>query len=324
MSLFPMFPHRRRWRGLAGAVAAALALAACGGSSQIDPFKAERVIAFGDEASVITGEGRKYTVNALDENDAIVCTSNRIWVQQLSESFGPRFPNCNPDNRSAPSLAYAAEGAKVADVLAQLDTHLGRDSFGSKDLATIYVGEHDLRELYARYPAESAETLVDEAETRGSQLATAVNTISDAGGRVLIVTLPNLALTPWGRAQSALGDGRGDLLKRLTERFNARMRVGLANESGRSIGLVDLYDIVQLRVDNASTFGYDNVRDAACDLPAGTALTACTSDTLKKNDDGSALADEDTWLWAGETQLGPAGHRTLGNAASNRARNNPF
>lgn len=328
MSRSPKFSSRRPWRALGAALATVVVLAACGGSSQIDPFQPRRIVAFGDEASVIDSDGRKFTVNQLDAEGDLDCSLNPNWVQLVSESFGHRFPNCNPNGVAAPSLAYAAADAKVADVLAQIAAHQAGDVFTSKDLATIYVGEHDLRELYARYPVETADALVAEAERRGAQLSTAVNTVSQAGGRVLIVTMPNLALTPWGRAQAGTpGSDRAVLLTRLSERFNARMRVGLANDSGRSIGLVDLSDIVQLRVDNPSALGFANVVDAACDLselPAGTALTACDTSRLKKNSDGTALATDDSWLWAGETQMAPPGHRALGNAAANRARNNPF
>ena len=49
---------------LAGVLASAL-LASCGGGEQVSTFTASRVIAFGDESSLINSNGSKYTVNAL-------------------------------------------------------------------------------------------------------------------------------------------------------------------------------------------------------------------------------------------------------------------
>lgn len=323
----PSFPNpagRRLLRTLAGLCASVLVLAACGGSSQIDPFQPVRILSFGDEASVITTSGRKYTVNAVDGNGNLACETYPIWVQVLSVSFGPRFPQCNPGGGAAPNLIYATAGAKAADVLAQVNAHLAADSFGSKDLATIYIGLHDVIEIYAQYPTLTVDQLVAQAEQRGTVVAQAVNAVANAGGRVLIVTLPNVANTPWGVAQESVTTGRRAVLTRLTERFNAAMRVGLLNDSGRQIGLVDAESLIQYRVSYPSSLGLTNVTQGACDLAAGTPLIQCTTGTLKKNADGTALATATTWLWADDTQWSPVGHSQIGSIATNRARNNPF
>lgn len=324
MPLFAFPPAgRRSWRVVGAVLALVAGLAGCGGSDQIDPFNPDRIIAFGDESSVLTDDGRKYTVNALTEDGAIDCVSHALWIQIIAESFGPRFPQCNPAGLPAPNLIYASPGAKVGDLSAQLQAH-GTDRFGSKDLVTIYAGLHDILELYGQYPATPVDTLVAAAEARGRQLSDAVNTVANAGGRVLVVTLPNVALTPFGFAQATVGSDRRGVLTRLSERFNASMRVGLLNDSGHRIGLVDAADLIQFRVGNPNTLGLSNVTQAACDLPAGTPTTACTDDTLKKNDDGTALATSTGWLWADDTQWSPIGHRQIGSIATSRARNNPF
>jgi hypothetical protein len=58
------------------------------------------------------------------------------------------------------------------------------------------------------------------------------------------------------------------------------------------------------------------VTDAACLTTI--AITDCTSKTLVT--DGSG----DTWLWASDTLLSPAGQARLGVLAQTRAKNNPF
>ena len=53
-----MFRMDRVWAPALAAAAVALLLAACGGGDQVEQFRAGRVIAFGDENSVITADGR--------------------------------------------------------------------------------------------------------------------------------------------------------------------------------------------------------------------------------------------------------------------------
>ena len=55
----------RRSLSLFAMTGAATLLASCGGGTQLVPFDAQRVLVFGDETSVITAVGKKYTVNAL-------------------------------------------------------------------------------------------------------------------------------------------------------------------------------------------------------------------------------------------------------------------
>lgn len=324
MFLSSCLPGRRLFCRVAGACALALGLAACGGSDQVDPFSPNRIVVFGDESSVLTADGRKYTVNALDDDGALDCVDNPLWVQLLAESFGPRFPQCNPADLAAPNLNYAAVNAKVADVAAQMEQHLASNTLSNKDLVTIYAGLHDVLELYASYPTVGADELVAQSEARGAALARVVNRAANAGGRVLILTLPNPAVTPWGVRQDQVNADRRPLLSRMAERFNAGMRVGLLNDSGHRIGLVDAADLIVYRFNYPETLSLANVTEGACDLPAGTPTTACTSSTLKKNVDGSALANEDTWLWADDYLWSPIGHRQIGAIANSRARNNPF
>ena len=117
-------PVRLAARGCAFAVfAAAALLAACGGGDQVDPFKPTRVLAFGDELSVIEADGRKYSINAFkqitatdgtvtDDPTTLDCARNPLWVQNVASSFSSsqrntvsRAPAVSPrarKNASAP------------------------------------------------------------------------------------------------------------------------------------------------------------------------------------------------------------------------------
>lgn len=106
--------------------AALLALAACGGGQRANDFKPERVLVFGDEASVIEAGGARYTVNGLVEGGSTIdCQTNRIWVQLLAARAGFGFPECPLESEPEPvSRIYAAVGTGVEDVALQVDAFL--------------------------------------------------------------------------------------------------------------------------------------------------------------------------------------------------------
>lgn len=302
------------------AMAALTVLNGCGGgTSQIEPFKPTRIMAFGDEASVITAGGKKYTVNGINaDTGALVCANNPIWVQTLATTFGLVFPQCNPNLIAVPTgIMYATVGAKVADFKTKLDQHFSTSSFGPKDLAAVYIGANDILELYAQFPAQSQDTLLAEARTRGRALADQVNRIANANGRVIISTLPDMGLTPFALKEKAskVDTDRAAFLSNLSNEFNIAMRLQIIND-GRLIGLVLMDEATQAIVRFPAAFGYANVTAAACLTTI--AVQDCTSKTLVP--DGSG----DTWLWATDTLLSAGGQSRLGVLAQSRAVNNPF
>ena len=91
-------------------------MAACGGSGEpTTRFHASRVIAFGDESSLIVdtrndANGSKYSVNATvsDTDQTFVCGVNAVWSQSVAASYGLVFPQCNP-----PATAVAAPTSRI-------------------------------------------------------------------------------------------------------------------------------------------------------------------------------------------------------------------
>ena len=326
---------RKRRLGVSLSAALLVLLASCGGGELVSEFQPQRIVAFGDQASVITQQdaidpvtqqpyaasGQKFSVNALDATSgALACQGNPNWVQYLAQSFGLPFPQCNPDNANAPSIDRAANGAKVADLVAQVDAQLAGDGFSAKDLVTVLVGANDILEQYALYPGQDENALSVTLEQRGTLLAEQVNRIAAAGGKVIVTTVPDQGLTPFALAEQAAHDASDDraaLLSRLSARLNAKLRVGLLNQSGRSVGLVLGDELVQTYVRFPSLGGFVDVTSAACTA----ALPGCTTATLV---DGAKAAGGASYLWADARELGPTGQRLLGEAANTRARNNPF
>lgn len=303
------------------ALAAAALMAGCGGggTAQIEPFAPTRIIAFGDESGTILPSGKKYTINGLSPNTLQVdCRLSPVWTQVVASGFGFVFPQCNSDFVALPQgVMYAALGAKVADVRDRIDQHLSNDRFSSKDLVVMMVGVNDILELYRQFPAVSRESLVGEARARGKLLAEQANRIANANGRVVISTIFDVGLTPFGQRerQQATDIDRAALLDQLSNAFNISMRLNLLND-GRLIGLVLTDETIQQISRFPGAFGFSNVTQAACRTDV--APQDCTTSTLQ------ADASVTQWLWAGDTLLGPTAQERVGALALSRARNNPF
>jgi outer membrane lipase/esterase len=327
-----MFKQGLRPAVLSLVCGAAAVLAACGGGGgQVDPFQPTRIIVLGDEASLLTPAGKKYSVNGLvtqtdtTKPDVIDCKLNPIWVQTVASGFGLVFPQCNPDNvATANGVMYAQLGAKVADVKTQIDAHLATGSFNPKDLVTVMAGTNDVLELYAQYPAQSQATLEAMAEQRGAALADQINRVVNANGRLIFVLMPDLGLSPFALAEntSKADPNRSVLISSLVSKFNSKLRLGVIND-GRLIGLINGAELSQQIVKFASTSGYANIDKAACSV----ALPDCTSNTMVSVTDSAGTvtkAVDSTWLWADATHIGARMQGNLGTTAYSVAAIHPF
>ena len=316
---------------LAAVVGAAL-LAACGGGEQVETFRANRVLVFGDETSVINADHSKYSVNAVQiaDNTKLDCSSNPIWIQSVVASYGLVFPECNPLPVLDPvSRIYAANGARVADIGPQVDLHIANGGFTGKDMVTVLAGANDILDQYAQYPGVPEEQLTANIEQAGAALATQVNRIANLGAKVLLSTTLDMGYTPFALTEDAANAGRAALLSRLSARFNAKLRANIMND-GRKIGLIKLDEYV-ISVAKARLAGsgiFLNTTLPAClpsaPLPTCTTLTLGTDAAAVPPPAAPTAADGITWLWADATHLSAGGHGSLGSLAVTRAQNNPF
>ena len=297
-------------------------LVSCGGSTQVEKFVPTRLISLGDETSVINTDGTKYSINgpASATDPTLDCRINPTWVQVLAGAYGMVFAQCNPNAIEVRALTLSVPGATVADIAAQA-AQVG--PLTGSELVTVLAGANDILAQYARYPGVSEEQLSAELEATGAVLAAQVNALANAGGKVLIATVPDLGLSPFAIAESTAhaDTDRAALLSRLTLRLNAKLRANIMND-GRRIGLLLADELVQTDVKFPANYGYVNVVAAACLSTA--VLPSCNTTTLQPADGTVAAAASFSWLWADATHLSPGGHNQLGALAATRAAGNPF
>ena len=314
----------RRWRLSVAATAtlAAVALvAACGGgTSQFEPFVAQRAFAFGDDSSALRSDGKRYGVNGVNATTgAIDCTLEPLWVQIIAGYYGFVFAECNLAATPAVPKAFmhAAAGAKVADVAAQVEAQVAAGGLRDKDLALVLAGANDVLELYAQYPAVPEAALLNEARARGERMAAVVNRLVALGARVIVSNLPDMGMSPFARAESlanaSSGFDRAALISRLTTAFNERLGVKVLLD-GRFVGLAQMDLRTQSAARSPASFGFTDVSTAVCTV----APPDCTTATLVT---GATAA---TYLWADSTRLSSGGQGSLATLALERARRNPF
>ena len=316
---------RRLWSLLG--MAALTLLASCGGGTLENAFSPRRVVVFGDEASVTTttngSTGLKYSVNYLDTSvtpAVISCGLYPVWTQYLANAFNLPFPACAAAGANAPSVMHAAIGARVADVSAQIDAHLASgDTLTRNDLVTIMVGANDIVDEYNLYATGAQDIGASEAalSQRAVDVAGLVQRVVTAGGKVLIATVPNQGLTPAyvGNAQASSD------LTTLSKTFNDALRTALVNYSGRDVGLILADEIVRLDATYPGSYNFSNATNALCAAPDTASLVQGTDTRDAVSSPGT---DPGTWLWAGNSMLGPTANSQIGSEAYSRATNNPF
>ncbi len=322
--MFTVTGFRRAAALIAAPLTAAL-LASCGGGEKVESFTATRVIALGDESSVINADGSKYTVNAVFAGTAkLDCQTNPLWTQYVAGLYTLVFPQCNPDNVDSPtSRIYAVNGAKEADLAGQIAQHEALGGFAPTDLVTVLIGANDILQAYDQYPALTEAQLEANLKQLGVDEAAQINSIVATGAKVLVATVPDLGYTPFAVNEKANhGDtDRAALLSALTLAYNTGMRANIIND-GTKIGLVLEDERIPTIAFSPGTYGFVNIIDAACAKP----LPTCTTSTLAVDPASTSggLASGTTWLWADSTHLSAGGQHDLGLLAGSRATNNPF
>ncbi len=303
---------RRRLASLVLLTWAALLSSCGGGTSQIQAFVPSRLIAFGDESSVITPAGHKYTINAFGPDASTLdCNASPIWTQVVAAAYGFGFAECPLSTGLEKAYVRARAEARVEDFALQVDAQVGAGGFLETDLVTVLVGANDVMDLYRQYPSKTRDEVIALARQRGEMVAAQVNRLVKLGAKVVVSTVPDLGLSPYGQAQGTAGAA---LLSDLVFAMNGRIRVNILND-GRYIGLVLADEFIQTAVKAPAYFGLTDASTAACRTP----LPECTTNDLSNQ----ALAKE-AWLWASDRWLGTGGHRQLGTLALARARGNPF
>ena len=310
-----------------GAIGALAALAACGGGTyQQQAFVPARILTFGDESSRLEGpQGLKYSINGISQATLETdCTANPLWTQTLANSFGLVYANCNINaSFETNAIDLTTVNGTVADVVQQVAAFQAGDTFNGNDLVTIWVGEHDILNDYASNGNGDTATLLADMKEAGATLAGVVNTIATAGGKVVLLTGPDMSTSPFAfKEAEARGDDRLTLLRDMSTSFNLGLRSNIINDGSR-IALVRVDDLMDVAVRSPGSFGLITLPNESYGCLDSAPLPTCTPDTLG-NDPTTGQPAQQAFMWADATHLGSVLQAQIGSQATSLAHSNPF
>ena len=315
-------------RAAAGLVAigALAALASCGGGTyQVTAFAPVRMLSFGDERSHLEGlQGLKYSINGTNTSQQIDCTVAPIWNQALANSYGLVFANCNPNaSNNISAVDLTTVGGTVDTVVNQVAAFQAGDTFNYNDIVTIWAGMNDVLGAYQANGTGDQTALLSDIKQQGATLASVVNAIAAAGGKVILLTIPDMSYTPYGYTESLRGDfDRAKLLSEMSTQFNLGLRSNIIND-GSKIGLVLVDDLVRNATRSPGSFGLISLANQTYGCLDTAPLPTCTADTLR-TDPSTGQEATLAFLWADATHLGPVLQAQIGTQATSRAHSNPF
>ena len=330
------------------ALAAALLVACGGGTEQVVAFKPDRLIVLGDESSMIEDfvdaggkhDGFKYGINDRSATVTGKCLALPTAAQSVAALYGFAFAQCNPTSITPQAVILAQRHATVGDTTTGLAQQLSNaPNLGKTDLVMMLIGANDIIELYERTLAGlSAADALAEAQRRGAVAADQINAVLATGARALVITVPDLGLSPYAVNANKRKAGASGLLGSLTYEFNAylRTRIDSTRFDGRNYGLVLADDIVAaMSKVPASFLVAPAVPDvAACQIADGLSADAVASAALLCNTTATANsatevklvdgAGAGSHLWASDRHIGPSAQSRIGAQAQSRAATNPF
>lgn len=198
----------------------------------------------------------------------------------------------------------------VADQIAAHLTAVG-GSFSATDLVTVLAGANDIFMELAFYGtalgASTPEDAVINAATAGATLGALIKTqiVAKGAKQVLVLNVPDVAGTPFAKAQSLPTQG---LIDAMVQAFNAQLAAQLAGVP--EVRLADAYTVNRAQLTTPAAFGLTNVTDVACGANAlGTTSLVCNATNL-------VVGDTSRWLFADDVHPTPYGHQLLAQFAA--------
>lgn len=254
------------------------------------------------------------------------CNVPTIWVQTVAQAFGKGYRSACTLSANAGATSFAAPGAKVADVITQINAN--KASLNSGVLVTLMAGQNDILAEYQSLGNAPTQAALEAAQARlraqADLLANAVQGIFGTGAKVILALTPDLGESPLAYANTAAGK---TVLSALTKSFNDYLYITrLGSSSGRQLVGVNATELTANR-----TTGYVYAT-ALCDpassfavlpdgQPAATDASNYNLERLKACNSGSLVSGGSlsSYLWADEVRFAPAGHAWIGSIAVKRA-----
>lgn len=297
--------------------------------------------------SANTGGGGTWTVNNTGATGNLIWTSRLAALLGLSAASCAEetglYPNI-PGLTGAPTMAhpgctnYAQGSARVDNPLGpnsralqaygqytlgltakpikeQMAAHLAAvgGSYAGTELVTVMAGANDVfMELSLTAPANVQQAVANMA-LYGSTLGQLIKTevLAKGAKRVLVLNVPDVAGTPFAKAESAQTQG---LIDTMVQTFNTQLAAELTGVAGVIVG--DTYSASKDQNANPAQYGLSNVADPACGPNALSNPATAPGTALICNGNNVITGDVSRYQYADNVHPTPYGHQLLSQFAS--------
>ena len=291
-------------------------------------------------------------VSTYSVSNPSLCTNFAQGGSRVSQQPGIGYYTINPATGqpyvNSSGIPYTS--ALTVPVSTQVQNYLAQfpvvppatKPFNAQQLVAVLAGNNDIFMALSSVSTNMAKGMTQAAAVASAQaavaqaaddLTTQVKTIlSDGGEYVLVYTLPDTSVTPFGRAlpftyglaynQTAAAAGKYSssgpppgyvcnntdthapcyLLSNLVQVFNQRL---LNDLQGQAVKIVDGYGLFSQLITSPV---FSNVTDSACDLTKVPNSLLCNANTLNSG------VTVDKWLFADSVHPTPAGYMAIADA----------
>jgi len=200
-------------------------------------------------------------------------------------------------------------GLMAKPVSAQVAAHLtAKGSFSSTELVTVLAGANDIfMELQLTAPTSPA-TAVANVAAAAVALGTLIKSqiVANGAKHVLVLNLPDIADTPFGKAQSTATQG---LIDTMVTTFNAQLASSLSGAAGVRLG--DTYTQSKDQFVHPAQYGLSNVTGVACGPNALSNPASANGTSLVCNASNVVAGDVSHYFFADSVHPTPYGHQLL-------------
>ena len=249
------------------------------------------------------------------------CKSYAQGGARVTNPVGPGNKLLGGDN--------ATLGQTTVPLVTQVANHLGvaGGRFTGSELVTVMAGGNDAIIQTGTYTATvaaaaasggasaaasaapaAAAAAVAAMTTAGTELANLVKNevLAKGAAYVVVVNLPNVAMTPYGALNEAGLPGTKAVIDAMVKAFNSALASGVSNVAG--VKLVDAYATSSAQVATPAAFGLSNVTSTACDL---TAASNPLGSSLTCNTDNVVTGDVSRYMFADQVHPTPYGYELV-------------
>lgn len=223
------------------------------------------IYSFGDSLSdvgnVYEGTLNQVPVNSIYSDGRF--SNGNIWVQDLAQNLGLPVPKASLSGGTdfawggAETGASPVHAANPTDLPSQLTAFLAANPHvSSTALYTVWAGSNDVLDI-----ANSAETSAQQqaslAQVLQNEVSFIIGLVSHGAQNLVVMNLPDLAVTPYETARPASDATSGALAQEYDDGLNYYM-LQIATSGAAHIDFINTFGLLQLAMSEPSAYGLTN------------------------------------------------------------------